>query len=196
MIWMGLGSAILLHGAYDAFLFTGSGYAVLAILVLFIEVHWGRKLYKALQAEQVVGPASVVGPMLAVPVATAVPLMMGQAGALVESVAVEEPLLLAQGSEGAMGSYGMGAAARSSRRSHSERTSWSWIKLAMGGLGLSLCGIWWLAVIAVIFFPDASREPLETAGQVGLIIVSMIPTLLCLGIFRSGLRGPFELAPD
>jgi hypothetical protein len=49
-------------------------------------------------------------------------------------------------------------------------------------------------VAAVIFFPDASAEPLTLAGEVGLVIISALPTLLFLGLFRSGLRGPFEPA--
>lgn len=164
MLMRGLGWAMVLHGSYDAFLFTSSGYAFLALVVLFIEVRWGRKLYKALQAEQVVG-----GSALAVPVMAA-------------AVAVEDPVMIAQGGW------------TSGPPREPERTFWSWMKLAMGGVGLSLCGIWWLAIFAVTFFPDGSREPVDTVGLVGLAIISAIPTFICLAIFRSGLRGPFTPA--
>ena len=59
---------------------------------------------------------------------------------------------------------------------------------------MSFCGIWWLGVAAVLFFPDASDESLSTGSQVGLVLFSLVPTLFCLGIFRSGLRGPFAPA--
>jgi RsiW-degrading membrane proteinase PrsW (M82 family) len=165
LLGMGLGAAILLHGAYDVFLFTGSGYAFLALAVLFIEVRWGRSLYKALQSEQVLG-----GPAL-----VAVPLLAGS-GAMVEQGVVTA------------------AEVHAPRRIESERTAGSWIKILLGGLGLSFCGLWWLGVAAVLFFPGASDEPLSTGSQVGLVLFSAVPTLLCLGLFRSGLRGPFAPA--
>ncbi|MFL5344495.1 MAG: PrsW family glutamic-type intramembrane protease [Hyalangium sp.] len=167
LIWTGLGSAMLLHGSYDAFLFTGSGYAFLALVVLFIEVRWGRKLYKALQAEQVVGGSALAMPVMAAP------------------VAVEEQVMIAQGG------WTSGPVAMAEREP--ERTFWSWMKLAMGGVGLSLCGIWWLAIFAIAFFPDSSRD-VETVGLVGLAIISAIPTWICVAVFRSGLRGPFTPA--
>ena len=105
LLWAGLGAATLLHGAYDVFLFTGSGYAFLALVVLFIEVRWGRRLYKALQDEQVVGgPALVAAPLLAGSMAMA------------EQVVVTPSGMLAGGTEacggradgGAMGWEGLG----------------------------------------------------------------------------------------
>jgi len=48
----GLGWAVLLHGAYDAFLMTQTAFALLAVGVLFIQVRWGRGLYRSLQDEQ------------------------------------------------------------------------------------------------------------------------------------------------
>jgi len=185
LIGMGLGSAILLHGAYDAFLFTGTGFAVLALVVLFIEVRWGRKLYKQLQAEQVLaGQAVLAGSLLAGPVPMEQPALVAPLGAL-------------------MGGTGDVAAVRvtelhvrAARRGPPERTLGSWLKLGIGGLGLSFCGLWWLGVAAVLFFPDASSEDLTTGAKVGLILFSAIPTLLSLAIFRSGLRGPFAPASD
>ncbi|MDY7225683.1 PrsW family intramembrane metalloprotease [Hyalangium rubrum] len=152
LLLTGLGSAILLHGAYDAFLFTHSSYAFLAFAVLFLEIHWGRQLYKALQVEQVaLQPVAVAG---SVPVA----------------MTVDAP-----------------------RRSRPLRTFGSWCKLGMGGLGLSACGLWWLAVAAALFL-DTSGTPLSQGEKAGLVIVSLVPTGFFLWLFRSGLRGPFEVA--
>lgn len=188
MLWAGLGSAMLLHGSYDAFLFTGSGYAFLALLVLFIEVRWGRKLYKALQDEQVVGGSALTESMLVAPVAMEEPVAMVEPGRF-------EPRGMQVGAaDGSVPLHVTRATGFSPPSREPERTFWSWIKLAMGGVGLSLCGIWWLAIIAVTFFPDGSREPVDTVGLMGLAVISAIPTLICLAIFRSGLRGPFTPA--
>jgi RsiW-degrading membrane proteinase PrsW (M82 family) len=200
MLWAGLGSAMLLHGSYDSFLFTGSGYAFLALIVLFIEVRWGRKLYKALQDEQVVGGSAVMEPVLAAPVVMEEPVVSAQGGWTSGSVAMAEPVRVeprgvrAGAAEGSVALHVTSATGFSPPSREPERTFWSWIKLAMGGVGLSLCGIWWLGVIAVSFFPDGSREPIEPMGLVGLAIISAIPTWICLAIFRSGLRGPFTPA--
>lgn len=181
LMWMGLGSAILLHGAYDAFLFTGSGFAVLALVVLFIEVRWGRKLYKQLQSEQVLaGQAVFAGTLLTAPIPTEQPVLVTPLGALMtgggDTADVRELEL----------------PRRAVRHGPPVRTFWSWLKLGFGGIGLSFCGLWWLGVAAVLFMPDSSGEPLTTGAKVGLIIFSAIPTLICLALFRSGLRGPFE----
>jgi RsiW-degrading membrane proteinase PrsW (M82 family) len=175
----GLGSAILLHGAYDAFLFAGGGFALLALVVLFIEVRWGRKLYKVLQAEQVVGgpELAMAGPMLAV----AEPMEMGPMGGSAEAV-MAMPMTR--------------AAPFSEQPREPVRTFWAWTKIVLGGLGLSMCGLWWLGVVAVIFFPDTPADALSRGGQVGLVIFSSIPTLVCGALFRSGLRGPFTPARD
>ncbi|WP_304608669.1 PrsW family glutamic-type intramembrane protease [Hyalangium versicolor] len=178
LLWTGLGAAILLHGAYDVFLFAGSGYALLAVVVLVIQVRWGRRLYKELQAEQVVMSPAMAGPVLA--------------GSVVMAEGVGPSQVLLEGNPEPMAALRVGEPPVSSaRRSQPERTVWSWIKLLMGGVSLSFCGLWWLGVAAVIFFPDSSGDALSTAGQVGLIFFSTLSTLLCGAIFRSGLRGPF-----
>jgi RsiW-degrading membrane proteinase PrsW (M82 family) len=200
LLWAGLGSAILLHGSYDLFLFTNSGYALLAIVVLFIEVRWGRKLYKALQAEQVVDSPVLAGPVLAGPMAVAVEeeVMIGQGGWNVGPVAraapvqVSAPELLASAAQAVVAVHLTRPSGFALPRREPERTFWSWAKLAMGGVGLSLCSLWWLAVAAVTFFPDASGKPVDMVGLVVLAILSAIPTVLCGWLFRSGLRGPFE----
>lgn len=165
LLLCGLGVATLLHGLYDAFLFTHSGYAFLAFVVLFVEIQWGRNLYKALQAEQVVlAPGGV-----------ALAQVGGPGGGVASLVAVgmSQPVV------------------RTPRPTQRRRTFGSWCKLAIGGLGLSLCGLWWLGVAAVLFF-DTSGNPLEPGEKLGLVIISALPTLAFLGVFRSGLRGPFE----
>lgn len=151
----GLGWAILLHGFYDAFLFTHTEFAFLAFVVLFIEISWGRRLYKQLQSEQLLVPQ---------------PVLAGGMGSAVSVAPVVSP-----------------------RRAGPERTLWSWCKLGLGGLGLSACGLWWLAVLAVLFF-DRSATPLDMTGKGVLVIISAIPTLVFLLLFRSGLRGPFVQA--
>lgn len=202
LIWAGLGSAMLLHGSYDAFLFTGSGYAFLALVVLFIEVRWGRKLYKALQDEQVVGGSALAMPMMGVPVAVGERGMIAQGGwtsgpaAMAEPVRAEPRGMHIGAAEAAVAMHVTRASGFSAPPREPERTFWSWMKLAMGGVGLSLCGIWWLAIFAITFFPDSSSNRVETVGLVGLAIISAIPTWICLAIFRSGLRGPFTPASD
>jgi hypothetical protein len=201
LLWAGLGSAILLHGSYDAFLFTSSGYALLAVVVLFIEVHWGRKLYKALQAEQVVGSSMLAEPVLAGPVVVVESQgRVAQGGwtsgpaAMAEPVQVAAPELLASAAQAVVAVHRTRPSGFAFPRREPERTFWSWAKLAMGGVGLSLCSLWWLAVAAITFFPDAPRDPTETLGLVILALFSAIPTVLCGLLFRSGLRGPFEPA--
>jgi RsiW-degrading membrane proteinase PrsW (M82 family) len=180
LAWMGFGAAVLLHGAYDAFLFAGSGFALLALVVLFIEVRWGRKLYKQLQVEQVVAAQAVTaGPLLAMSVPMEQPALVAPLGALMG------------GGEGSGADTATEYRVRTVHHEPPGRTLWAWTKLGFGGLGLSFCGLWWLAVAAVLFFPDAADEPLTTGAKVGLIIFSALPTLICLALFRSGLRGPF-----
>jgi RsiW-degrading membrane proteinase PrsW (M82 family) len=167
----GLGWAILLHGAYDAFLFTGTAFALLSLLVLSIEIHWGRRLYKELQAEQVLLEQPAVAPQVA----------MASVGVLVG------------GPGGAVAMQVSEAAVVAPRRSHlPEPTVGDWIKLGVGGLGLTLCGIWWLAVAAALLMDSASSDPLGAGGTVVLITVSAIPTIGFLLLFRSGLRGMFS----
>jgi RsiW-degrading membrane proteinase PrsW (M82 family) len=167
LLLAGLGWATLLHGFYDAFLFTQTGYAILAFVVLVVEISWGQRLYRDLQSEQVLAPrAALAGQVMVAQVALA-----GGSGGEVSMHVAEEVV-------------------RSPRRSQPVRTFGSWLKLGLGGLGLSACGLWWLAVLAVLFF-DTSGTPLPMAGKVGLVIASAIPTLLFGLLFRSGLRGPF-----
>lgn len=65
----------------------------------------------------------------------------------------------------------------------------SWLKLGIGGAGLSLCGLWWLLVLAMLLLPDPVREEQPASAQVLLIVISVLATALFLVIFRSGLRG-------
>ena len=140
----GLGGAVLLHGAYDAFLMTQTAFALLALGVLFIEVYWGHGLYKALQEEQ------------ARPTGTRV---VAERFLVAEQVQVSEPI------QALAGGMGRGVLTTKQVTEHvrlesppppagaARRTFWSWLKLGIGGVGLSFCGLWWLVVAAVLFLP-------------------------------------------
>jgi RsiW-degrading membrane proteinase PrsW (M82 family) len=164
LLLAGLGWAILLHGLYDTFLFTNDQYAVLALVLLVVEISWGQRLYRDLQSEQVLVPQ----------VAMAGQVMVAQAA-------------LAGGSGGEVSVSVMEAAVHAPPRPQLVRTVGAWLKLGLGGLGLSACGLWWLAVLAVFLF--GSRE-IDTAEKVAVVIVSAIPSLVFGLLFRSGLRGP------
>ncbi|MFP2904458.1 PrsW family intramembrane metalloprotease [Pyxidicoccus sp. 3LFB2] len=168
----GLGWATLLHGAYDTFLMTNTDFAVLAFGVLLIEVQWGRKLYRALQSEQLAHMAAPVpilvmnGPGLHVATASAV---------LVGTERWETP--------------------RAPERPVTpRRTVGAWVKLVTGGLGLTAGSLWLLALAAAL-----SESELEGATDYiawGLLGgVSLAVTGLFLWLFRSGLRGP-EALPE
>ena len=184
----GFGWAVLLHGAYDTFLMTETAFALLALGVLIIEVRWGRDLYQKLQEEQAraaPSPGLVTGQFL-----------------VAEQIVVSEPVqALASG----MSHHTVRTTTVVAEHVHLEpaapppsprRTFWSWFKLGLGGAGLSFCGLWWLAVAAVLFLPPEG-EPLDMGAKVALVIVSAIPTALFVLLFGSGLRGPFQpMAPS
>jgi RsiW-degrading membrane proteinase PrsW (M82 family) len=171
----GLGWAILLHGAYDAFLFTGSGLAFFALGVLAIEVGWGRKLYKALQAEQVLASEVIAEPVMVAQAAAVLP------GGLVATAVIAGPAVVA---------------ARPSRPRPPERTVWAWTKLFLGGVGLSGCALWGLLLVAVMLAENPFKDAESIFGSILLVGLSLIPTVLSFLLFRSGLRGPFEPVPD
>jgi RsiW-degrading membrane proteinase PrsW (M82 family) len=171
----GFGWAVLLHGAYDAFLMTETVAALLALIVLGIEIRWGRRLFKALQAEQQAQADAY-----------------GVARQFV--VAEQAQVLTGSGVPATVTSMSWGAELSVVRTPHPpappSRTFWSWAKLGLGGMGLTLCGVWWLGVAAVLFL-DTSDEPLEPTVKVFLVVFSLIPSVLFALLFRSGLRGPF-----
>ncbi|MFP2931806.1 PrsW family intramembrane metalloprotease [Pyxidicoccus sp. 3LG] len=178
----GLGWATLLHGAYDTFLMTNTGWAVLAFGVLLIEVLWGRRLYATLQTEQLA--------LLAAP-----------------PVAVSEELVVAQGAVAMGGGTEVRVAAASAwlvseerwkssppkRPAEPERTVGGWLKLVFGGLGLSACGPLWLACF-VALSERTYNGPAEYVAAGVLVALLLVPTLLFLWLFRSGLRGPAATA--
>ena len=170
----GLGWAILLHGAYDAFLFTGSGLALLALVVLAIEVAWGRRLYKALQAEQALAPAVIAQPVRVAQAAAVLP------GGLVATDVVAEAVV----------------APRPRRPLPPQRTLWSWVKIALGGVGLSGCSLWLLTLCLVLPSQDPLKDAVSIIASILLVGLSLVPTLLCFLLFQSGLRGPFEVLPS
>ncbi|MFY0564660.1 PrsW family intramembrane metalloprotease [Archangium lansingense] len=171
----GLGQAILLHGAYDAFLMTGTGFALLALPTLLLTVRWGRGLYKGLQQQQA----------------------LAGTGQVAERFVAEEQLLVSEPARLATGGMSYTAVATELRAEHvrlssalppePQRTFFSWLKLGLGGLGLTACGLGWLIVAAILF-----GEPADTDVAVTVVVLCAIPTALFLLLFRSGLRGPFE----
>lgn len=168
----GLGWAILLHGAYDAFLFTGSGLAFFALVVLAIEVAWGRRLYKALQAEQALAPA-VIAPLVRGAQVAVFPGGMVATQALAEAVVASRPR----------------------RPLPPQRTLGSWVKIALGGVGLSGCALWLLALCLVLPAQEPLKDAVSLFVSLLLVALSLTPTVLCFLLFRSGLRGPFEALP-
>jgi RsiW-degrading membrane proteinase PrsW (M82 family) len=166
----GLGWAILLHGAYDAFLFSGSALAFLALGVLAIEIVWGHWLYKVLQAEQRLARPAVMAEQV-----------VAQASVLPSGVLAAD--LVAER---------MVVAARPARPLRPQRALWSWTKLGLGGAGLSFCALWWLLLFAGVASEFQDKRDLESLlGGAVLSVLSLGPTVLCFMLFRSGLRGPF-----
>jgi RsiW-degrading membrane proteinase PrsW (M82 family) len=166
----GLGWAILLHGAYDAFLFSGSLLAFLALGVLAIEIVWGHRLYKTLQAEQRLARPEVLAGQVVVAQASMLPSGMLATELVAERVVV---------------------AARPARPPRPQRTLGSWVKLGLGGLGLSFCALWWLLLFAGVASEVQDKGMKSLLGGAVLAVLSLGPTALCLLLFRSGLRGPF-----
>jgi RsiW-degrading membrane proteinase PrsW (M82 family) len=171
LLTAGLFWAILLHGAYDAFLFTGSGLAFLALGVLAIEVVWGRRLYKALQVEQLLASREVRVERMMVAQARVLPEGTLATGLLAETAVVPS---------------------RPLRPPRPQRTLWSWSKLGLGGVGLSLCALWWLGVATVLLTESPLQDGESLVASGVLVVLSLVPTVLCFLLFRSGLRGPFE----
>ncbi|WP_257449107.1 PrsW family intramembrane metalloprotease [Archangium lipolyticum] len=175
LLAMGLGGAIALHAAYDAFLLTRSGFALLMPVVLFVTVYWGRGLYKRLQAEQV----------RVVPVVTEqilVPEWMRAAGGMGRALPTDPTL------------PSSGLVQLPLRPPVLARTWWSWLKLFLGGVGLSFCS---LVLIMVCVVVSEWKTPWDLAELLTFVVSFLLVGLPAAGfflIFRSGLRGPF--APE
>lgn len=177
----GLGWATLLHGAYDTFLMTNTGYAVLAVGVLLIEVQWGRKLYRELQAEQLAHMAS--------------PVLVSQGVLVAQAEVMRSPdLQMASASAVLVGQpqQPWEDAWTPAPPDEPRRSLGGWLKLLIGGLGLTACSLWWLALVATL-----PQHAFDNAGAyVGLAILwgfSLAVTLGFFWLFRSGLRGPTAL---
>lgn len=171
----GLGWATLLHGAYDTFLMTGTAFAVLAFAVLAIEIQWGRRLYRTLQTEQATHMAF--------------PAEYGEPAAVGQAVLVQGPgvgVATAAALITAPAPLAPPPSARPARGA--QHTAVSWLKLITGGLGLSVCGLWWLALFAVLLEQGADGVTGAIAWSV-VALLSLGPTVLFLWLFRSGLRG-------
>ncbi|MBZ4414960.1 PrsW family intramembrane metalloprotease [Myxococcus sp. RHSTA-1-4] len=176
----GLGWATLLHGAYDTFLMTNTGYAVLAFGVLLIEVQWGRKLYRKLQSEQLAHMAAPVLVSESVLVAREAMVMRGPGVQVATASAV---LVGTERWETPPPPRSLGAP---------RRTAGAWVKLVIGGLGLTACGLWWLGIYSVLS-GYSFREPAEYAAWGLMFAFSLGFTFLFFWLFRSGLRGPMAL---
>jgi RsiW-degrading membrane proteinase PrsW (M82 family) len=174
----GLGWAILLHGAYDAFLMTETAFALLALPSLLVAVRWGRGLYKELQREQALAGTAVVAGQWVVE----------------ERLQVSESVQVAAGGVHAPPVSTVLSATHVRVSSHPprepQRTFFSWMKLGLGGIGLTACGLAWLFIGAILL-----GEPVATGIVAPVVTICAIPTVLFLLLFRSGLRGPFETEP-
>ncbi|WNG17353.1 hypothetical protein [Cystobacter fuscus] len=75
-----------------------------------------------------------------------------------------------------------------------QRTFWSRVKLWVGGLGLLMCGLWWLLLTALLVMPDPAPalDQLFTSSFLPLVLVSLLLPVLFLVFLRSGLRGPAD----
>jgi RsiW-degrading membrane proteinase PrsW (M82 family) len=160
LLFQGLFWAVVLHGLYDMFLMTESGWAVFALAVLFIEIRWGRQLIRALRGEQ-----DGLGLVVAVRQVRMMSELSHDALVVRSSVSEGRGVVLA---------------------GPPQRSAWGWIKLWSGALGLTACGLWWLGVMAVVL--DTSGEPGDMAGKVGLVLFSLVPTFVFFRVFRSGLN--------
>ncbi|HYO68741.1 MAG TPA: PrsW family intramembrane metalloprotease [Archangium sp.] len=180
----GLGWAILLHGAYDTFLMTETGFALLALPALLTSVGWGRGLYKGLQREQVLLGTSLVTRRF----------VLEERRQVEERLQMEEPAQVAVGGLGPTTLCAQLDVAHVRLSSHPrrepQRTFFSWLKLGMGGIGLTACGLAWLFIAAILL-----GEPVGSEIAVPVVILCALPTVLFLLLFRSGLRGPFEAEP-
>jgi RsiW-degrading membrane proteinase PrsW (M82 family) len=167
----GLLYAILLHGAYDGFLMTESGYSALGLLVLFIQIGWGRHLINRLHTEQV-----ALMQMTVASTSTSVSVGTNEvAQPVLEAVEVKSSVAVAT------------AAVPIGR----HRTLWARLKLMMGGAVASF-GTLLLLLIGVAYL-DAAGEDETRLGLIIIAIVVALPTVGSMFLFRSGLRGPFEV---
>ncbi|MCP3105051.1 PrsW family glutamic-type intramembrane protease [Myxococcus sp. K15C18031901] len=161
----GLGWAILLHGAYDLFLMTHTGYAVLSLVVLGILVWWGRRLYLELQADQrehmrlsahLAHVRRVAGLPPGAPDDIPLP---HHPGAPLPAEFVAEP----------------------------GRSPWNWMKLAIASTGLTIVALMTVAGFhQLLYMPE--RDGLHVASWVVTLALFHIPTVPFLRLFRSGLR--------
>jgi RsiW-degrading membrane proteinase PrsW (M82 family) len=178
----GLGWATLLHGAYDTFLMTNTGFAVLAFGVLLIEVQWGRKLYRTLQSEQLAH--------MSLPVAVSGSVLLAREALMMQGPGVQ----VATASAVLVGSERWETPPSSRPPAAPPRTAGSWMKLFIGGLGLTACSLWLLALVAAMS-ESGFNEAADYIGWGLLGIFSLAVTAFFFWLFRSGLRGP-EALPE
>ncbi|HEY3445964.1 MAG TPA: PrsW family glutamic-type intramembrane protease [Myxococcales bacterium] len=167
-VFKGFMVAMVLHGLYDTFLFTKSGFALLALVVLIVEIVWAKRLIRSMRDGQSV-------PMVTVLSAPAPAMAMAGAGAEVPAmqapvaaVPVQRPTALPRAAGPSGG------------------TGWPIFKILAGGAGASLGSLFILLVIAVWLEGSstlASSDVVISSAVIG------IPTALFLLLFWSGIRG-------
>lgn len=146
-----------LHGTYDMVLFTESGFALLAVPILFFMGRWARNEVLAAHGHQ----AQVMAQT-----ASAVVVTQGPVETTVTTVTEQRVVLAPAPLE-------------------PSRSIGGWLKLFVGGLGLTACSLMYVGLAALI------GEPKQDIGGLAIVAVLFaIPTALCFLLFRSGLRIP------
>ena len=127
----GLVAAIVLHGLYDMFLFTQSGWAVCALVVLAVMVRWGRTMFLRERDAQLTQVTATTAQVV---------VAMASADGVVSAASVR---------------------AQSVRTTVAPPPARSWgarFKIFFGGVGLTACSLVAVALVAVAF--DGKTEML------------------------------------
>lgn len=163
----GLLAAVLLHGLYDLFLFTQSGFALLSLLVLVVEVVWARRLVRSMRDEQQV----------------VLPTVLAPAAGPVAAAAVAGPPAVVAALPGAPWPR---PAAASVPQQPSPGAGWTVFRILAGGAGASLGSLLILLMMAVAL--EGGSE-LSVGDAVIASAVVGVPTVLFLLLFAWGIRG-------
>ncbi|WP_257462073.1 PrsW family intramembrane metalloprotease [Archangium lipolyticum] len=164
----GLGGAILLNALFNAALLTHqTSFALLAIAVNALGLYLAWRLFKALREEQ---------------------------DRLFHVLKLREWRQSADDRAGPPSAPEPEIAwAVVPREPPRELSWWALTKLVLGGVGLSFCGLFWLATLQ-LFRDEFQRKGLADAlitTLFAVLILDLVPTWLSWALFRSGLRGPF-----
>jgi hypothetical protein len=164
---MGLGGSVLLHALVWTLLFTKIIWSTwLALPVCVLGLLWGRKLFMALRHEQ---------------------------ERLFHVLAHRDRLLAEGGWDTETPEVEWAGAPRQPLL---ERTTWAWVKLGLGSLGLCFCGVLWWSTGTTF---HAKPAPLGVGDYVAFVLIMLffdvLPTWLCFQLFLSGLREPRVASP-